>query len=281
MSLVQKLQSVPVQFSFESLEDKNAYLRDELKKPGVSIYYDEVMSEAAIQQAESVVEQGVLHRAVNEEAIRQAVPHEAVEAIQQAEKEVVQAAVLLVQLNRAVDEEQAEEEVVQEYNPDGTYKHRGYKEKYTPLDKNVGEGSKVQNMFIALHFDKLKRNYAFEAKEDPLLPPNYSTKLPTLFGDGTEKVTVNDKFFRYAISEYKKHQSKRIWLGDERSNCFKKGAHKQWTKADRKSTLINAVELPPQQDISYRPSLGGGGASEMQYRWIAEHVASVKSKSGN
>jgi hypothetical protein len=116
----------------------------------------------------------------------------------------------------------------------------------------------VQNMFIALHFDILKRNYAYEKKEDPLFPPNRSVKLPSVYGNAPEKITVSQKFFDYATKEYENHQRKRIWEGEERSNCFKKGAHKQWTKADRESTLINAVQLPPKPDIKYRPSLGSG-----------------------
>lgn len=204
-------QSVPIRFSFESPEDMNAYIRDELRRPGVSIYFDEDIGNA-IEQAESVVQQGAVHEAVNEGSA--------------------------------------------EYNPDGTYAHRGHKEKYQPFDDSVGEGLSVQNMFIAIHLATLKRNYSFEKKENPLFPPNYNVKLPSVYGKGYEKVTVSAEFFRYAIKEYENHQRKRIWEGEERSNCFKKGAHKDWTNADRNSLLINAVKLPPKPDIPYRPSLG-------------------------
>jgi len=246
------LQSVPVRFSFESVEDRNAYIREELKKPGVHIYFDEdIIGGAAIHQAVVVVEQGVLHAAVEEEAM-EVVPPAVVEPPQE---EAIPQAVAPPAVVEPPQEE-VEEAPEPEYNADGTYKHRGYKERYTPFDKDVGEGAKVQSMFIAMHLGQLKRNYAFETKEDPLIPPNYHTKLPLLFGTGTEKVTVNDKFFRYAINEYHKHQSKRILAGEERSNCFKKGASKRWTKADHKSTRINAVKLPPKSD-AYLPSLGG------------------------
>ena len=134
--------------------------------------------------------------------------------------------------------------------------HSGYKKRYEKFDTAVGEGIPVQNMFIAIHFSTLMQNYAFEKKKNPLFPPNYNTKLPSVYGKGYEKVTVSDEFFRYAIKEYENHQRKRIWEGEERSNCFKKGAHKDWTKADRDSVLINAVKLPPKPDISYRQSLG-------------------------
>jgi hypothetical protein len=226
---------VSVRIFFENKEDMNAYIRSELARPGVSMYMEEDSTTHVIHQANIVAAQGALHAQVQQEE-------------QQEEESAPQdeAAVDSVPVPR--------EAVVPEYNADGTYRNTGAKEHYMKLGQDLGEGEKVKHFFIAHEFGKLKRNYSLETKKDPLFPANYNTKIMQIYGTGYTKVTVNDAFWRYAVQQYEAHQRKRIWEGEETSNCFKKGAHHGWTAADRASLLINAVLLPPKTE-AYKPAI--------------------------
>jgi hypothetical protein len=244
---------VSVRIFFENKEDMNAYIRSELARPGVSMYMEEDSTAHVIHQANIVAAQGALHAQVQQQEEIQVK-----ESAPQDEPAEDGAAVDSVPVPReaVVPEVNAppEEQAAPEYNADGTYRNTGAKEHYMKLGQDLGEGEKVKHFFIAHEFGKLKRNYSFETKKDPLFPANYNTKIMQIYGTGYDKVTVNDAFWRFAIKEYEAHQRKRIWEGEETSNCFKKGAHHGWTAADRASLLINAVLLPPKTD-AYKPAI--------------------------
>ena len=242
---------------FENKEDMKAYIQSELARPGITMH---IMDSNArvIHQADVIAAQSALHTQIVEQeeepqggaadavaqgGVADAVP-EAADAVSGAADAVPQEEAL----------PQVDDGTVPEYNADGTYRNTGAKERYMKLTQDLGEGDKVKNYFIAHEFGKLKRNYAFETKKDPLYPANYNTKIMQIYGTGYEKVTVSDAFWRYAIKEYEAHQRKRIFLGEERSNCFKRGAHHGWTAADRASLLINDVMLPPKRDF-YKPAI--------------------------
>ena len=257
---------------FENKEDMKAYIQSELARPGITMHIMESNSRV-IHQADVIAAQSALHTQcvedVKEEepqggaadAVAQgggvdAVPEEG--AADAVPEEGAADAVPEEGAADAVPEEEAVPQVddgtVPEYNADGTYRNTGAKERYMKLTQDLGEGDKVKNYFIAHEFGKLKRNYSFETKKDPLYPSNYNTKIMQIYGTGYEKLTVSDEFWRYAIKEYEAHQRKRIFLGEERSNCFKRGAHHGWTAADRASVLINDVMLPPKRDF-YKPAI--------------------------
>jgi hypothetical protein len=159
----------------------------------------------------------------------------------------------------SVKEEIIPEEIIPEpiledaYNPDGTYKHKGRKEGYTKLDKTVGEGDKVKLMFAAMNLGKLKRNFAFIKNEDPLFPNNRRISLPDIYGTGSSNYWVNPAFWAFVLEEYTRHLTKRIVEDEERSNCYKKGAHKRWRECDFKSERVNGVRLPPKGDFNKAP----------------------------
>jgi hypothetical protein len=233
---------------FENKEDMNAYIRSELARPGVSMYMEEDSTTHVIRQANIVAAQGALHAQVQQEE-ESAPQDEAAEDGAAVDSVPVPREAVVPEVNA-----QPEEGAAPEYNADGTYRNTGAKEHYMKLGQDLGEGEKVKHFFIAHEFGKLKRNYSFETKKDPLHPPNYNTKLMQIYGTGYDKITVNDAFWRYAIKEYETHQRKRIWEGEERSNGFNKGAHRGWTAADRASLLINDVLLPPKGD-AYKPAI--------------------------
>jgi hypothetical protein len=235
---------------FENKEDMKAYIQSELARPGITMH---IMDSNArvIHQADVIAAQSALHtQIVEQEEEPQGGAADAV--AQGGAADAVPGAADAVPQEEAVP--QVDDGTVLEYNADGTYRNTGAKERYMKLTQDLGEGDRVKHYFIAHEFGKLKRNYSFETKKDPLHPPNYNTKIMQIYGPGYDKMTVNDAFWRYAIKEYEAHQRKRIWEGEERSNCFKKGAHHGWTAADRASLLINDVMLPPKGD-AYKPAI--------------------------
>ena len=139
------------------------------------------------------------------------------------------------------------------YNPDGTYKDKGRKESYIKLDKTVGEGDKVKLMFAAMNFGKLKRNFAFIKKEDPLFPNTRRISLPDIYGTKSSTYWVSPAFWAFVLDEYTRHLTDRIVEDEERSNCFKKGAHKRWRECDFTSERVNRVRLPPKGDFNKAP----------------------------
>jgi hypothetical protein len=144
---------------------------------------------------------------------------------------------------------------IPEYNPDGTYRHNGRKEPYTPFGSNVGEGEQAKMMFATVELPKLKRNFAFLTNQDPLFPNIRRVSLLDLHGDKTNKIRVNPNFWDFVVKEYEIHQSSRITRGEERSNGFKKKGSRNWQETDHDSLLVNNERLPPKRDF-YKPALG-------------------------
>jgi hypothetical protein len=127
---------------------------------------------------------------------------------------------------------------------------------YAPFDGGVPEGEVAKQIFISKEFEALKNNYTAVTGQDPFFPPNREiTLLSDLVTKDRTKLTVNQKFWMFCLSEFEAHQRARILRGEERSNCFKKGASASWRRCDLESTRINFVQLPPKGDF-YKPALG-------------------------
>ena len=168
------------------------------------------------------------------------------------------AAVVVAKLEKepAANNNNEEEE---EYNSDGTYKHNGHKESYTPFGSNIGEGDKVLTLFATVEFGVLKRNFAFcNNNADPLFPDTRRINLNDLYdGDGPiRKMRVNPEFWKFVIEEYTLHQRIRTVRTEERTNGWNKGGCKRWRDEDFFSLLVNKQRLPPKPDTSYKPALG-------------------------
>jgi hypothetical protein len=92
-------------------------------------------------------------------------------------------------------------------------KHGDTKRVYVSLGTTIGEGLKVRDMFIASELGNLKHNFTLETKLDPNSPLDCNVKLPK--AGGYQKFSMNKKFWAYSISEYGKHQQKRIFKGEK------------------------------------------------------------------
>ena len=141
------------------------------------------------------------------------------------------------------------------YDSQGNYKHTGRKEGYTPVHRSAGEGENAKMLFAAINIDTLKRNFAFKMSDDPNFPFTRNVKLPNLYGKGTEVICVNPKFWAFVVDEFERKQWKETIKGEERSNGYTGGAHKQWRACDFISEEVNAATLPINQD-AYKPPIG-------------------------
>ena len=92
-------------------------------------------------------------------------------------------------------------------------KHSNTKRVYASLGTNIGEGIKIRDLFIATELESLKYNFQLEKKGDPNSPLDLNVKLPS--SGGYQRVGLNKVFWAYAISEYCKHQQKRILKGEK------------------------------------------------------------------
>lgn len=155
----------------------------------------------------------------------------------------------------AVHIQEDDEAPPSEYDSQGNYKHNGKREKYTRVDRVMGEGEKAKLMFATVNLDRLKRNFAFKTNQDPNVPNNRMVKLPRQFETGTDTHRINSVFWEFVIDEFENKQWKHIIQGEERSNGFNGGAHRDWWLCDYTSERINDVKLPPKSDV-FKPSLG-------------------------
>ena len=128
---------------------------------------------------------------------------------------------------------------------------------YDPFDDSIPEGEEAKQVFLATQFEKLQRNFKAVTNKDPFFPPNRNITIRDKWGAAGSKLTltVNQEFWVFALKEFEAHQRARILRGEERSNCFRKGASASWRKCDLESTLVNAVVVPPKKDV-YKPALG-------------------------
>lgn len=131
------------------------------------------------------------------------------------------------------------------------------KQPYMLFADDIPEGEEAKQVFLATEFDKLAENFRIVTKGDPFFPPNRKVTIRDIWGPPRSTTTrlVNQEFWLFALKEFEAHERARILRGEERSNCFKKGASAGWLKCDLESTLVNFVVAPPKKD-AYKPALG-------------------------
>ncbi len=135
-----------------------------------------------------------------------------------------------------------------EYNAQCNYMHSGKRESYI-LPEGEGEVSKL--VFADRNFSALKRNFALKTGGDPYSTPTRTIRLPAL--DGTETHYVNPAFWEFVVKEFELKQWKRTIEDEERSNGFKRHAHRHWWDCYFKSEECNAGRLPPKADPWKKP----------------------------